>query len=365
MKKILAFALSAALMLGVASGCSSGSSSDSQNEGGSGGKETVYLLNWGEYLDPDILAKFNSEHDNIEVKERRVTSNEEMYTICSTEGSEIDIVVPSEYMVEQMKEENLLAKLDYSSMSNFEYIKSASDTRTFDPDSEYSVPYMIGTLGIVYNTTMVDDTVDSWDILWNEKYKGKIMMYNSIRDSLAVALIRLGYDINTTDQSQVEEAGKLLMEQRDAGIVMAYGTDDIMTSRISGTCALAVDYSGAAAAAISENSDLNYVVPKEGSNVWVDNLCVLESSKHKDAAMEFINYLCEPEVAAANSKYIGYTTPNEKAKELMAEDEEMAAMLENPAYIMKNEYYDRCEYYKYLGDSLKIYNDVWTKVLTS
>ncbi len=114
MKKILAFALSAALMLGVASGCSSGSSSDSQNEGGSGGKETVYLLNWGEYLDPDILAKFNSEHDNIEVKERRVTFNQEMYTICSTEGSEIDIVVPSEYMVEQMKEENLLAKLDYT-----------------------------------------------------------------------------------------------------------------------------------------------------------------------------------------------------------------------------------------------------------
>lgn len=364
MKKILALAMSAAVMLGVAAGCSSAGSSDSQS-GGSGGKETVYLLNWGEYLDPDVLAKFNAEHDNIEVKERRVTSNEEMYTICSTEGSEIDVVVPSEYMVEQMKEENLLAKLDYSSMSNFQYIKAASDTLTFDPNSEYSVPYMIGTLGIVYNTKMVDDTVDSWDILWNEKYKGKIMMYNSIRDSLAVALIRLGYDINTTDKAQVEEAGKLLMDQRDAGIVMAYGTDDIMTSMISGTCAIAVDYSGAAAAAISENEDLNYVVPKEGSNVWVDNLCVLESSKHKEAAMEFINYLCEPEVAKANSKYIGYTTPNEKAKELMAQDEETADLLNNPAYVMKDEYYDRCEYYKYLGESLKIYNDVWTKVLTS
>ena len=180
---------------------------------GCSGKEekiVVNFLNWGEYMDPDVVNEFNAMQDEIEIVCKYTTSNEEMYALCSTEGSEIDIIVPSDYMVERMIKEGLLAKMDYKGMENYENIKAYSESRTFDPNSEYSVPFMCGTLGIVYNTKLVDDEVTSWDILWDEKYSGKIMMYSSIRDTMAVALSRLGYDINSTNPEEIKEAGNRL-----------------------------------------------------------------------------------------------------------------------------------------------------------
>ncbi len=327
---------------------------------GCGGQEktTIYLLNWGEYLEPTLIDQFQKENPDIIVKFTNTSSNEEMYTVCATEGSEIDIAVPSDYLVERMVKENLLAELDLKNIPNFKYVEEMSKTRSFDPESKYSVPYMMGTVGIVYNSKLVDEPVDSWDILWNKKYANKILMYDSIRDSMMVALAKLGYDINTTDKAQLEEAGQLLIEQKP--LVYAYLTDEIKTSMISGTVALAVDYSGAAVSAIQENPDLRYVVPKEGSNVWVDNLVVLKSSKHKEAAERFINFLCDPEVAKKNSEYIGYTTPNAEAMKNMDPE-----YLNNPAYNIDSETLKRCVYYKDLGDALSLYNDVWMKIRTA
>ena len=318
-------------------------------------KQIINFLNWGEYMDPEVIDEFNASHDDIEVVCKYTTSNEEMYALCATEGCEIDIIVPSEYMVERMIKEGLLAKMDYKSMENYSNIKDYSEQRTFDPNSEYSVPFMCGTLGIVYNTKLVDDEVKSWDILWNEKYAKKIMMYSSIRDTMAVALSRLGYSINSTDPEEIAEAGRSLVEQRP--LVLAYGTDDIKTSMVSGSVALAMDYSGGAAAAIMENPDLSYVVPEEVSNIWVDNLVILESSDVKDACMEFINYLMDTEISARNVEYIGYSSPDPKAMEMVDE-----SLKSNPALYITDDMTERCVYFTDLGDALSYYNDEWMKI---
>ena len=347
MKKVFMFICAALIILSsvALSGC------------GGGAKTELILENWGEYLDPELITKFNEENPDINLVQKTTTSNEEMYTVCATEGSKIDLCVPSEYMVERMMKEDMLAEIDLSSLKNAQYINKLA-APSADAECKYSVPYMMGTLGIVYNKTMVDDTVDSWDILWNEKYSKKIMMYSSIRDSLAVALIRLGYDINTTDPAQLAEAGQLLIDQKP--MVLAYGTDNIKDSMISGSCAIAVDYSGAAAAAIAENPDLDYVVPKEGSNVWVDCVVIMKNSEHKEEAQRFIDFLCDPENAAVNAEYIGYTPANTEAVNLVSDE-----LKNNAGFQMKDEDIQRCIFFKDLGDDLSLYNDVWMKVQTA
>lgn len=326
---------------------------------GKSDQTTLYILNWGEYLDPDLIKEFETLNPDIKINYTTTTSNEEMYTICATEGTKIDVLVPSDYLVERLIAEDLLADLDYTNIPNFKYVEAVSSTRTFDPESKYSIPYLMGTVGIVYNTKLVDDPVTSWDILWNEKYSGKIMMYDSIRDSIMVALYKLGYDINTTNPEELAEAGELLKQQKP--LVLAYGTDNIKYDMIGGSVALAVDYSGSATEAIMENPDLAYVVPEEGSNVWVDNLVVLKSSKHKEAAERFINFLCDPEVTAANSEYVGYTTPNSGAEPYL--DPELLAV---DSYHITDDVLARCTYFKDLdSDSLSLWNDVWMEVKTS
>lgn len=323
-----------------------------------GAKTTLYLLNWGEYLDPDLITEFEDQNPDIKVKMTTTTTNEEMYTVCATEGTKIDIVIPSDYLVERFIAEDLLAELDFSNIPNFKYVEKAAQNRTFDPENKYSVPYFIGTVGIVYNTKLVDDPVDSWEILWNEKYSKKIMMYDSIRDSIMVTLAYLGYDINSVNPDELAEAGELLLKQKP--FVRGYGADNIKEDMIGGSVALAVDYSGSAVQAIMENEDLAYVVPKEGSNVWMDNFVVLKSSANKEAAERFINFMCDPKVAARNSEFVGYTTPNEAALEYV--DEEFTS---NSAYTIPDDVLERCKYFKDLGDNMQLYNDVWMKIKTS
>lgn len=346
MKRILCLIVALVMAVVLFAGCSGGA------------KTTLYLLNWGEYMDPELLKEFEAQNPDIKVKMTTTTSNEEMYTVCATEGTKIDIVVPSDYLVERFVQEDLLAELNFSNIPNFKYVEKAAQNRTFDPENKYSVPYFIGTVGIVYNKKLVNEEVDSWSILWNEKYAKKIMMYDSIRDSMMVALSSLGYDINTTNPEELAEAGELLLAQKP--LVRGYGTDNIKDDMIGGSVALAIDYSGSAVQAIMENEDLAYVVPKEGSNVWMDNLVVLKSSKNKEAAERFINFMCEPEVAAQNSEFVGYTTPNDAALEFV--DEEFTS---NSAYTIPDGVLDRCVYFKDLGDGLQLYNDVWMKVKTS
>ena len=346
MKRIFSLLLALLLVAALLCSCSGGA------------KTTLYLLNWGEYLDPDLITEFEDQNPDIKVKMTTTTTNEEMYTVCATEGTKIDIVIPSDYLVERFIAEDLLAELDFSNIPNFKYVEKAAQNRTFDPENKHSVPYFIGTVGIVYNTKLVDDPVDSWEILWNEKYSKKIMMYDSIRDSIMVTLAYLGYDINSVNPAELAEAGELLLKQKP--FVRGYGADNIKEDMVGGSVALAVDYSGSAVQAIMENEDLAYVVPKEGSNVWMDNFVVLKSSANKEAAERFINFMCDPKVAARNSEFVGYTTPNEAALEYV--DEEFTS---NSAYTIPDDVLERCKYFKDLGDNMQLYNDVWMKIKTS
>ena len=346
MKRIFSLFLALVMLAALCCSCSGGA------------KTTLYLLNWGEYLDPALIEEFEEQNPDIRINMTTTTTNEEMYTVCATEGTKIDIVVPSDYLVERFIAEDLLAELDFSNIPNFQYVEKAAQNRTFDPENKYSVPYFIGTVGIVYNKTLVDEEVDSWGILWDEKYANQIMMYDSIRDSMMVALAYLGYDINTTDPEELAEAGDLLLAQKP--LVRGYGADNIKYDMVGGGVALGVDYSGSAVQAIMENEDLAYVVPKEGSNVWMDNFVVLKSSPNKEAAERFINFMCDPEVAAQNSEFVGYTTPNEAALEYV--DEEFTS---NSAYTIPDGVLDRCAYFKDLGDALQLYNDEWMKVKTA
>ena len=319
-----------------------------------GAKVTLNVLNWGDYIDPDLLRQFEKE-TGIRVKYTTMTSNEEMLVKLSSPDSIYDVCFPSDYVIEKLLADGLLYAIDKSAIPNLANIDPRFLNLSFDPDNTYSVPYMWGTVGILYNTTMVDDPVESWRILWNEKYAGKILMYDSVRDSIGVTLKMLGYDINTRSEEEILAAQNALIEQKP--LVRAYLTDDIKMEMINGSAALAIVYSGDAVACIAENPDLAYAVPQEGSNVWFDNMIIPKSAAHKTEAEAFINFLCDAEVAAQNSDYIGYSTPNAAALQLMG-----AEYIDDPTYNPPQDVLERCEIFHDLGDFVTIFSNAWTRI---
>ena len=341
--KVCTLALSFLMLFAVA-GCG-GQSSD---------QVTLRVYNWGDYIDEDVLAQFEEQNPDIHVVYDTFDSNESMLAKMDG-GVQYDVLIPSDYMIEKLIQEDRLAELDLSQIPNYANIDDSFKNLAYDPDNKYSVPYTWGTLGIMYNTTMVDETVDSWNILWDEKYKGNIIMYDSSRDSMAVALRKLGYSVNTKNDAEIEAAAQALTSQKP--LVKAYMTDAIKQAMVGGCAALSVVYSGDAMLCMEENPDLAYVVPKEGSNMWFDSIVVTKDCQNMDAAYRFINFLCDPEVAAKNSEYIGYSTPNKEALALM--DEEMKA---DPAYNPPAEVVEKCEVYLDLGDKTDLYNQLWEKV---
>ncbi len=343
MKKVIGILL-IAIILFSAAGCAGG-----------GGKTVVQFLNWGDYIDMDVIAQFESEHPDIQINMTTVPSNEEMYIVATTQGSDVDVVVPSDYMVERLATEGRLAPLKTDSMENYKYVADFTDKYQFNGSKEYAVPYAWGTFGILYNTKMVSEPVDSWDILWNEKYKGQIFMYDSIRDTLGVALIRLGYSMNSRSVEELDAAADLLIEQKP--LVLAYGTDDIRMSMINGSAALATVYAGDAVYCMADNPDLKYALPAEGANIFVDNLCIMKDSDVYDAALTFIDFLCRPEIAAKNSEYTGYSTPVADALKYMD-----PSLTENNAYNPSEEEMKNLEFYQYLGEDLSLYDNAWMKV---
>jgi len=317
-------------------------------------KSTLNVLNWGDYIDPDLLQQFEEE-TGISVKYTTMTSNEEMLVKLASPDCIYDVCFPSDYIIEKLIADDLLYEIDKDSIPNLSNIDSRFLDLSFDPDNTYSVPYMWGTVGILYNTTMVTGTVDSWRILWDETYSGQILMYDSMRDSIGITLKMLGYDINTRSEDELLDAQQALIEQKP--LVRAYLTDDIKMEMINADAALAVVYSGDAVACIAENPDLAYAVPSEGSNVWFDNMIIPKTSEHKTEAEAFINFLCGAEVAAQNSEYIGYSTPNVAALALMGSD-----YTDDPTYNPPQDVLDRCQIYHDLGDFVSVFSDVWTKV---
>ena len=281
-------------------------------------EKVLKVFNWGDYIDvdSDVVAMFE-ERTGFKVIYDTFDTNESMYAKLKADPTGYDVIFPSDYMAKRMIEEGYISKLDFDNIPNISLIDKKFMGLSYDPTDEYAVPYMWGTLGILYNKQMVTEPVDSWDILWNEKYKKNIFMLNSSRDSIAVALKKLGYSLNTTDMDELNAAKAELLKQKP--LVLAYLCDEIKDKMLSGEAALALSFSGNALEVVLENPDLlGYAIPeKDGTNWFVDVVCVMEASKHKKTAEEFINFLCETEIATLNCDYIRYSTPQVEALEEM------------------------------------------------
>ena len=320
--------------------------------------EKVIVYNWGEYLDPKTIELFEEE-TGISVTYEEYETNEIMYPKIVSQAIAYDVVCPSDYMIQRMIENDLLAEINLDNIPNIKDMDPTymEQSKSFDPKNKYSVPYCVGTVGILYNKSMVKEPVDSWDILWNPKYKDSILMQDSVRDAFAVALKRLGHSINSTEVDQLAAAAEDLMEQKP--LVQAYVVDQVRDKMIGNEAALGVIYSGEAGYTKRENPDLEYVIPKEGSNVWIDSWVIPKNAQNKENAEKFINFMCRPEIALMNFEYLTYSTPNLKARE-MIEDEEIR---NSKILFPEPEDLSNCETFQFLGDDVdSYYNELWNKV---
>ncbi|MCF6161063.1 MAG: ABC transporter substrate-binding protein [Furfurilactobacillus sp.] len=282
------------------------------------GNNVLNLYNWGDYIDPALITKFEHE-TGYHVSYQTFDSNESMYTKIKQGGTSYDLTVPSEYMVQRMKADHLLRPLDKSRLTGMNNISPQFKNLAFDPHNEYSVPYFWGTLGIVYNDKFVKKgELTTWDDLWKPQFKDNIMLVDSSRDILGLALMSQGHSANTHDQAQLDEAEQKLTKLTPN--VKAVLDDEIMMYMEQNESAVAVTYSGNAAEMISNNSHLHYVIPKPSTNLWIDNLVIPKTAKHLKAAYAFINFMNRPENAKQNAEYVGYSTPNAPAEQLLPAD---------------------------------------------
>ena len=324
------------------------------------GKNTLNVYNWGEYIDPEVITMFEKE-TGIDVVYDEFEMNEEMYSKVETGAVKYDVVCPSDYTIQRMIEADLLAELNYDNIPNIKYIGNdyLQSAEAFDPGNKYAVPYCWGTVGILYNKTMVDEPIDSWSAIFDEKYKNNILMINSVRDAMGIALKYLGYSLNSTDRDELEEATNLLKEQKP--LVQSYVVDQVRDKMIGNNAAIGIIYSGEAIYTRRENPDLEYVVPKEGSNIWIDGWVIPKNSENKENAEKFINFLCRPDIALLNFDYITYSTPNTAARDLIEDEDIRNSTIAFP----DSATISNCETFKYLGDAMTAYyDDKWREVLS-
>ena len=318
----------------------------------------VIVYNWGEYIDPEIIDLFEEE-TGIDVIYEEFETNEIMYPKIQSGAIAYDVVCPSDYMIQRMIENDLLPEINYDHIPNLKYIGDnyMKMSRQFDPENKYSVPYLWGTVGILYNKKMVDEPVDSWGILWDKKYEDSILMQDSVRDAFAVALKYLGYSLNSTDLDELEAAKNLLIEQKP--LVQAYVIDQVRDKMIGGEAALGVIYSGEALYCQQENPDLDYVIPKEGTNIWIDSWVIPKNAKNVENAEAFINFLCRPDIAKMNFDYITYSIPNTAGRDLI-EDE---SLRNSPIAFPDDSKLENCETFRFLGDDNDaLYNRLWREI---
>lgn len=364
MKKFFCFALALMMLFAFAacSNSSDGPAANGDNEVFADGDQydqiggELNILNWGEYIDPELITLFEEE-TGVKVNYVEMTSNEEMLIKLKSSDCVYDMCFPSEYIIEQLIASDLLLPLDMDKIPNAKNIMQdkLEITNSFDPGNKYSLPYMWGTVGILYNTTMVEEPVTSWGILWDEKYAGQIWMYDSVRDSIGITLKYLGYDLNTRSEAEIAEARDLLIAQKP--LRKGFGTDNMRASMINGKAAMAVIYSGDAFVCMDENEDLAYAVPEEGSNVWFDNVVIPKSAKNIEAAHAFINFLNDGAIAARNTEHIYYSTPNQAAMDRL--DEYFTG---SETYNPPKEVLDRCTVFHDLGDFVSVYNEAWNAI---
>ena len=357
MKRIIAFVLTVMMTVGLLAGC------------GDGGKEqrVVNVCSWGEYIDESLIGEFEAQ-TGIHVNYQTAESNETLYSLLQTGGADFDVIVPSDYMIGRLIDEGMLAELDYSAIPNYDLIDSQYKSLSFDPENKYTVPYSWGTVGIIYNTKMVDEPITSWGAMFDEKYAGNVLMINNSRDALMAALCYLGYDINTTDEAQLDEAFQLVKDAKDKGVYQAFVMDEIFGKMEGGNAAIAMYYAGDYLTMLENNEDLAFVIPEEGSNWFVDAMCVLKSSQHMSEAEEWINFIAGTDANLANMDYIWYASPNAEAlaeypayyEEQNGEalDQELYNIMAAPADVL-----DRCELYVNLPqETLKYYDKLWTQL---
>ncbi len=348
--KALAVIAMAAASMTALTGCGS-------SAGGENGKVIVY--NWGEYIDPETIKMFEEE-TGIEVVYDEFETNEIMYPKVESGAAEYDVVCPSDYMIDKMIQNGLLQELNYDNIPNAkknigaQYYEQAND---FDPGNKYAVPYCWGTVGILYNKTMVDEPITSWAQLWDEKYADNILMQDSVRDAFMVAEKLNGFSMNTVDPTELETAKNALIEQKP--LVQAYVIDQVRDKMIGGEAAIGVIYSGEAIYTQRENPDLEYVIPEEGTNVWIDCWCILKDAPNKENAEKFIDFMCRGDIAEKNFEYITYSTPNDAARELIEDEEIKNSTIAFPDLSQ----YNNLETFVYLGeDGDALYNELWKEV---
>lgn len=342
-KKISVLITIGALVSAMLTGCGSTDS-----------KKVLNVYNVGDYIDESLIPIFE-KRTGIKVQYETYDTNEMMYQKVKSGSTNYDLIFPSDYMVEKMKKEGLLQKIDFKNIPNIKYIDKSFMSPVYDKDSAYSVPYMWGTFGILYNKKLVHEKVDSWDILWNPKYKGNIMMFDSVRDTMGIALKKLGYSMNTTNPKEIKEAMQELIKQKD--LVLAYVNDEGKDRLLGEEAAMGIIYSGDAVTLMEQNPNLDYAIPKEGTNKWVDAMAIPKTAQNKKEAEMFINFLLDPEIAKINAEYIGYSTPNVGALELL--DPEVT---KNKVAYPSKDVMDKTETFRDLEDKIRLYDEAWIQL---
>jgi len=319
--------------------------------------ETISVYNWGDYIEPSVIDVFEAE-TGIRVIYETFETNEDMYAKIAMGGSSYDVIIPSDYMIERMIQEELLQKINWANVPNVKNIDPRFTHESYDPEFAYSVPYTWGTMGLLYNTETVLEEPDSWNVLLDETYKMDMFMLNAPRDTMAIALVMAGHDLNSTDPQDLQDAKELLIAQKP--LVLAYVVDEVKDKMISGEASVALVWSGDATFCMSESDELGYVVPKEGSNIFYDSMCIPHNARNVSGAEKFIDFMCRADVAAANYNYVGYAIPNTAAIEVWGAEEYNDSPVNNPP----QEALDKCQVFKYLGDDTKLYDQIWTEIIS-
>ncbi len=321
--------------------------------------EALNIYNWGEYMDPQVLKDFTAE-TGIPVKYEEFTTNEDMYTKLRSGVGNYDIIIPSDYMIERLIKEDRLNKINFQNIPNLKNIDANLLHLSYDPEQEYSVPFTWGTVGIVYNTDYIDIAEEEvgWDMLFDERYAKQILMSDSVRDSLGMALAYLGYSQNSRNPQELAEAEELLIKQKE--IVLAYVVDEVRDLMLAEEALVALVWSGEGMLIEQEADNLKYVLPRSGSNLWVDAMVIPKTAQNQDYAEAFINYVCREDVSAKICDYIGYATPSQAAREQL--DPEVVGNFN--AYPDAEYIKNKTEMFRDPSDFLEEYDRIWTEIFS-
>lgn len=369
-KRLFALTMTTVTVVSLLAGCGGGAVSEGGSQAADTegiGSDELYVYNWGEYIDEEVITQFEDE-TGIKVVYDLFETNEEMYPVIEAGAVTYDVVCPSDYMIQKMRENDLLAEINFDNVPNVKEIDPAymEMSKAFDPENKYSVPYCWGTVGILYNTKRLEElgveAPDSWEDLWDERLSGEILMQDSVRDAFMVALKKDGYSMNTVSEEELQLAKQDLIDQKP--LVQAYVIDQVRDKMIGGEAAVGVIYSGEMmyiqeeVATLGLDYNLEYTLPKEGTNLWLDSWVIPKNARNKENAEKWIDFLCRPEIAKANFEYITYPTPNKGAFDLLD-----AEIQNNKSVFPDIDSLTNSEVYTYMGDEADtLYNDLWKEV---